>query len=92
MKLTKRQWYATYLLAAFLGGVLGMSLVPPAVTGKGWVVRFYLFQVQHAVLLSILVLIALSAYAFKKRTIGPTGWPLYFGIGCCIAKILYARH
>jgi len=92
MKLSKRHWYATYLLATFLGSVVGMTVVPPAVAGNSWVDRYYAFQVQHVVLLSIVVLVALLAYAFKKRPIGPSGWPLCFGIGYCIAKILYARH
>jgi hypothetical protein len=93
MKLTKRQWYATYLIAAFFGTVLGMTLPRPLGipnTGRqGWVVRIYAFEEQHIVVLAVLTLIALSIFAFKERPIGPKGWVLSFAVGLCIGVILY---
>jgi len=84
MRLTNRQWYATYLVAAFVGIVIGMAL-PNAVAassqrGHIWITRIYSVEQQHIVLIAVTMLIALATFALKKKPIGPAGWPVYFGI------------
>lgn len=95
MELTKRQWYATYLVAAFFGIVMGSTLLAPklaSAAGKHvWITQIYLFEEKYIVLIAAVVLIALTVFAIKKKFVGPSGWPLYFGIGCCIGRILYGN-
>jgi hypothetical protein len=96
MQLTRRQWQATYLVAAFFGCVAGSVIKDPAPEhlsnhGRDWIVQLYAVEREHITVIAMVVLFALSLFALKKKLSGITGWPLYFSIGLCLGKMFYSK-
>jgi hypothetical protein len=95
-RIIKNRWTAAYAALFVLGLVAGKvtsgNLPSPVSQAHGAVATVLAFQLDHLALLAGLALLVLLALIAKRRATGREGLIVYFGVGLCIARLIFEVH
>jgi hypothetical protein len=94
--MTVKAWYAAYVAIFVVGFIVGMttagSLLESTPKGHDIASNIIAFGMAHIFLLTTIACVGLVSVVVRRKAIGPNGLIVYFGIGLCVARLVFGSR